>query len=153
MNLLIEVIRSLDYSNHRIRKITVLPKEEIQTYLAHDMKQLLDMQEIANVVVTVEETPFYLHKAILQGRCKKLLALDGSEISSISKEGFAQVLNFIYTDSCFLDNASLDVIFDVLMFSNTFKLKRLSGMCQNVLLRKMRVDSVVSRLNYRSKPL
>ena len=49
-------------SNHRIRKITVLPREELKSQLARSIGSLINKPELSDFTVFVEDEKFYLHQ-------------------------------------------------------------------------------------------
>jgi hypothetical protein len=75
-----------------------------------------------------------------------LLSYNGSRLENISKSGFLQALNFIYTDMCHFETLILSVLYELLNFAETFQLKRLAIKCQNDFLRRINAETVIEIL-------
>lgn len=138
-----------DFFEFRFEPVAIPPPT-----LMHDMRRLMNNEELSDVTFIVEDKPVYASRIHLAARSEHFRALlfggmkesaNGNvkiQISDVPYTVFVKIIEYLYTDN--VTDIGPDIAVPLLMAAERYLLGRLKGLCEDAIRKSITCDNVIS---------
>mmetsp|Transcript_15910 Transcript_15910/g.19420 ORF Transcript_15910/g.19420 Transcript_15910/m.19420 type:complete len:606 (+) Transcript_15910:599-2416(+) len=124
----------------------------------HNMREMVDNDEFADVIFLIDDEKVYAHRSILASRCEHFAGMFRSgmresidleiKIPNVSKPVFLLLMEYLYTDSVMFE---IEYAVELFILSDLYQLERLRKICITVIKRNLSLDNATGILQVASE--